>query len=1522
MACRYTYQGKTYEAHEFDDVLRAMAPEVAAKYMSGVESAPSAPFAGKTDAWTSLLIKRLLRYAAEGGYDAISWTRGDQQVERYTSALRKAVDVIEWKKTPEGVHLIGYKGQTERIKSVMTGEYIPSQRLKVVDTTEAESALSDAIGKSMADKIRNDPNQTGTIEGDGITVSDTGMAGYYDRIVPKIVGELAKKLGGGKVTQIDIQTGNAPADVVARYPDNEAFQKANTPQSQPSIIITPQMREKILGGLPLFTRGAQQSASMSAAVESALAPAIAKLKIPATVWGTVQEAREATGRDIPPDARGMFSRGEVHIFAENNADALTAEQSFWHEIFHAGINRLYGIGSRGYKQALTTLALKNRNIREAAKEWRTRYGKDALQRAKDYGMDDAEAARYVQLQGYDEALANLSGANAKISGLKQFLAAAQKFLRSIGLERLADAMEGKSDAEALSLIAQARRSVMVDGAHVSLGETAAAFDRGGQPQGIPAGFRASYYSTGQYSVSGHGLGGVGDTLEAAVDDVARQLEADARREGAPQKGEQAKALREWVARGPEVDTRFSQPMAGAINAVMRSPKLVGVMDAIASSPASFGIFKGLNSQYHKAVTLARRGRPQFKAVFDKMQDFINDTTAIATDAEQEGQAIFRELKGIGAQSFVKYFKGAASEADIQAIGPWLNHGTLYGGASPMDGIIWTDKELRGDFSGSMRVRPRIAPLTEAQVPLYHQALAVLARSIEHGAKAVMYRHVRKYGIQFDKMESLGTVAGDVRDQLGAIRLRMQRVFDDVTASADERYEAYQEADSASKAAPKDRQLRITAENMRAQYEQAQKDVDRAQADIDGVDALLGSGDEPGMLKKIQDQANGLIAAGYMPLKRFGNRTVTSRDQNGKVTFFGAFDGTPLVPGSANAEMARTAREIHALHPNWTVTTGVRDESSWKMFNGLSIDALENFIDLLDPETRSEIAKDEVVQEYLRNAVNNRSVMKELIHRKGTPGFSKDVSRVLASFVTSHARNASGLYNIADAKALVQQIPQEQGDVRGEAVDLIEYVTKPGEEAAKLRGFLFFHFLGGSIASAAVNLTQTPLMTASYLTQYASAKDVTARILAAMKLAVMDPESIKGAAGDALQRAEREGITAPQQIHHLIATASNNPFSSNRSFRSFMAVWGGMFGSAEVFNRRVAFLSAFEIGKSNGMDDAAAYDFAKRTVEETQLIYNKGNKSNAGRGALGGVVMTFKAYSIGYLELIKRLPPQQQLMMLGMLMLVAGVEGLPFAEDIEDVIDTIGQWLGFSTNTGKWIGKQVRDTIGPEFERPILKGLGGMLPIDLHSRLGMANLIPGTAFFKPSEIDKTRDVAEAVGPIGSVVKSLMDSLALLARGKWDAAAVGIAPKAVRDLYNGMHMAATGESQDTQGRLAMRDVTAGEAFGKAIGFNPQRAAIESEAKREQQQDKNLRTVRMDEIASDWADGIIRKDADKTRDAASRLRQWNSENPTLRIDGNQMLQSVRERVKAAKMTSAQRFEKAVPKPMKVETREALRQ
>lgn len=136
------------------------------------------PFVTETGEWTELALKRVIKMAADEGYDRVAWTTGEQQVELYSEALRSQVDEIRWQKTKGGVHLLGSKA-----------------RSTVVDTTERETALSAAIGKTMADQILGSPEQSGVISGRDIKISDTGMAGFYDQIVPQVAAKIGKKWG-------------------------------------------------------------------------------------------------------------------------------------------------------------------------------------------------------------------------------------------------------------------------------------------------------------------------------------------------------------------------------------------------------------------------------------------------------------------------------------------------------------------------------------------------------------------------------------------------------------------------------------------------------------------------------------------------------------------------------------------------------------------------------------------------------------------------------------------------------------------------------------------------------------------------------------------------------------------------------------------------------------------------------------------------------------------------------------------------------------------------------------------------------------------------------------------------------------------------------------------------------------------------------------------------------------------------------------------------------------------------------
>lgn len=673
--------------------------------------------------------------------------------------------------------------------------------------------------------------------------------------------------------------------------------------------------------------------------------------------------------------------------------------------------------------------------------------------------------------------------------------------------------------------------------------------------------------------------------------------------------------------------------------------------------------------------------------------------------------------------------------------------------------------------------------------------------------------------------------------------------------------------------------------------------------------------------------------GYAPLMRFGSFTVDVRGKDGEQLYFGLFE--------TEADQRRMEREMRAQFPDATITADVKSMKSYKLFKGLTPDTLELFAELTGMD------HDEALQQYLKVAIANRSAMKRLIHRKGIAGFSPDLKRVLADFLSSNARSASRSLHTREIERAIDDIPQGKGDVKDEAIDLWEYVSNPKEEATKLRSFLFFHFIGGSIASAAVNMTQPLTMTLPYLSQWGT-KRAGKVILDSMKYGMGKPTQ-DAALKAAMDRASREGVIQPHQIFELQAAASRGTDTGRSSgavnallgentadrareiLRKLTAAWGRPFSMAESFNRRLTFAAAFQIGRKLNADQlqkagvADAYEFATLAVNTTQGIFNRGNRPNWGRGALGASVLTFKTFAINYVEMLARLPRKQQIQALGVLVIAAGVNGLPGADDLDDVIDTLAQRLGLSWNTQAERDKLIRNLVGPVLGEGaadfISNGMSAIpgVPLDVQGRLGMGNLVPGTGVALKSQRDPEGQVLEVGGAATSALKGYATGAGKLLAGDFGGAAKSALPLAVQNMIQAYGMAQAGFYKDSGGKRVI-DTTATDAFLKGIGFQPSTVANESRRIASLTQDKNLNVAIESEISSLWAQGIFEKDRDKVQQAMDKLASWNRRNPAspIRIQPRQVF----EKVKSMRETREQRFLKSTPRELRGQMREALAQ
>jgi hypothetical protein len=183
----------------------------------------------------------MVKWAADNGYDSVSWTPGKVQAARYD--LSKQVDTIMAFKRPDGNYDLMVKPKNESGQRDITN-------IK-------QDALADTVGKELADKIVAQPPKWQTYSGLDLQVGGEGMAGFYDKILPNAANKLGKKYGA-KVGVTRIRD-KAEADAFDELNKGQSSQVGDYDKAYPevwSLPITDAMRKEVSEkGMPLFAGG-------------------------------------------------------------------------------------------------------------------------------------------------------------------------------------------------------------------------------------------------------------------------------------------------------------------------------------------------------------------------------------------------------------------------------------------------------------------------------------------------------------------------------------------------------------------------------------------------------------------------------------------------------------------------------------------------------------------------------------------------------------------------------------------------------------------------------------------------------------------------------------------------------------------------------------------------------------------------------------------------------------------------------------------------------------------------------------------------------------------------------------------------------------------------------------------------------------------------------------------------------------------------------------------------------------------
>lgn len=439
---------------------------------------------------------------------------------------------------------------------------------------------------------------------------------------------------------------------------------------------------------------------------------------------------------------------------------------------------------------------------------------------------------------------------------------------------------------------------------------------------------------------------------------------------------------------------------------------------------------------------------------------------------------------------------------------------------------------------------------------------------------------------------------------------------------------------------------------------------------------------------IRESFSDMKRKNYIPRSRFGEYYTKAILPDGK-PYFAMFE--------SRAQQKADAQKLASQGVD--VEAGVLDRATTR---GLDIppDLLAQF-SKFDPQ-----AKDFV----------SRGFSQHFEQAKGVQGFSKDIGRNIADYVSSLARWSAKQVAQPEIDAAFSNLTPNT-DLYNYAQRYVAYNFGNDPELAGVKSFLANYYLGTNVKSAALNLTQTITMTAPIVSKYVGVTNTTQLMARSYKTAtdfLLDPVRFtekNPTLGRLMDRAVLEGGIAAQAHRELSGRAQGN------SGKSISDITMLPFDLGEKFNRASTFAAGLEIALKKGLSEEAAYKFADTLVLETQGDYSKANRPEIARGRLAPL-FTFRLFAGNWLRLLRnQLEPGSYKAAAGMLAsmtTLAGATGLPL---IKYLIQ------GMEAN-GENPKEEARKIVGNgKFGDAVLYGAPAAVGINMSGSVGMSELTP-------------------------------------------------------------------------------------------------------------------------------------------------------------------------------------------------------
>lgn len=531
---------------------------------------------------------------------------------------------------------------------------------------------------------------------------------------------------------------------------------------------------------------------------------------------------------------------------------------------------------------------------------------------------------------------------------------------------------------------------------------------------------------------------------------------------------------------------------------------------------------------------------------------------------------------------------------------------------------------------------------------------------------------------------------------------------------------------------------------------------------------------------------------------------------------------------------------------------------------------------IDAKVRRDLI-DKVNQSFIK-ALPDMSFRKHFMHRKGTAGYSRDALRAFAASSLHAAKHIARVEHGSDMTAAVGDLDKGdyvvddksasiEGSLRNELMKRHDLIMSPNVHpvAQVLTSFGFAWNIGPSIASAMVNLTQTPLVAYPILASKYGWRRAGGELMKAVndyRHAAFTWESgLNFAEAKFLNTGERRMIKAlikdgtmdVSQAHDLASASATDYLSlsevgdNTHVFAKTMKAVSWPFHVAEVANRQITALAAYRMAAKDGHESAV--DYAREAVKSGHFDYSQENRARVMQGNMARVVLLFKQYSQNmtyllvrnFIKAINKAGVSQEEVrrarvqlagIIGGHFMVSGALGMP-------VLGMVGQAMNilaasFGGDDEPWDYKVemrnfLADTLGKKGGELVAHGPARMLPVDVASRLSLSDL-----WWRDSDrvLDGREQFAQTMqnmaGPVASNAASMFAGAKYMAEGELWRGTEMMLPKALKDVMKSARYASSGV-ENIKRDVLLEDVGVLEVVGQLLGFTPSRVSEMHEGKR---------------------------------------------------------------------------------------------